>query len=96
MALAPAVMIRSAPPGRWVPNSTHSQGFALHPSDEDLSVGTPVLGYSRRLPPGGARETACLGAKGIRPGSEEPSCHWPDPCPLIPEPCRLAIYTGMA
>jgi hypothetical protein len=26
-----------------------------HPTDEDLSVGTPALGYSHRLPLGGAR-----------------------------------------
>jgi hypothetical protein len=54
-------------------------GLTLHPSDEDLSVGTPVLGYSCRLPSGGAQGRPAWGVRGIRLGSEKPSCDWPDP-----------------
>jgi hypothetical protein len=32
---------------------TLTQGLTLHPMDEDLSMGTPALGYSHALPPGG-------------------------------------------
>jgi hypothetical protein len=46
-------MFHRSPTGRegfFVPRS---QGFTLHPTDKDPSAGTPALGYSRRLPPGG-------------------------------------------
>jgi hypothetical protein len=31
-----------------------TQGFTLHPTDKDLSAGTPALGYSPFPPGGGA------------------------------------------
>ena len=42
-----------------------SQGFTLHPTEKDPSVGTPGLGYSRFLLTGGK-----TGAEGPR----EPGC----------------------
>jgi hypothetical protein len=33
-----------------------TQDFILHPTDEDLSVGTPALGYFHPLPPGAAND----------------------------------------
>ena len=38
-----------------------------HPSDEDLSPGTPARGYSRALPPGGSA------VRELEPGLESPS-----------------------
>ena len=42
----------------------------FHPSDVDLSVGTPVLGYSRFLPPGEGPPpvSSDAGASGFREG----------------------------
>ncbi len=54
----PIPRIRSAPPGRVLPPETQSQGFTLHPIDEDLSMGTPILGYFHCLPPGDGRRMA--------------------------------------
>ena len=47
---APAV--RQAALRAGVRGGTVSQGFTLHPTDEDLSAGTPGLGYFRVLPAG--------------------------------------------
>ena len=45
-------------------------GLALHPNDEDLSLGTPALGYSRRLPTGASTGGVVAGFSFARVGMD--------------------------